>query len=193
MGWIKLYRKIQDNEMWNDKPFSKGQAWIDLLLSAKHETEYFYSPANKCVIYGQRGVVYLSIKNLSDKWGWSECKTEKFLSDLEALNMVKVTKKKGSKKTTINIVNYDVFQASTSSKTRGEKGSKKDVTKMSPRSDLGSDRDIQEYKEYKEHKEEKEIYSSDELGWDDLPVLTADEAQKWEKEHNKQWEGIIQW
>lgn len=197
MGWIKLYRKIQSNDIWKEKPFSKGQAWIDLILSAKHETEPFYSPANKCIIDGQRGVVYLGIKTLSTRWGWSECKTEKFLSDLEALGMVEVTKKKGSKKTSINIVKYDTFQATETDKTRGKKGSKNDVSKMLKGSDLGSDRDIQEYKEHKEHKEEKnKIYDPNEIDtsdWDKLPSLTYEEVKKWESENGKQWEGLIKW
>ena len=35
-GWISIHRKIQDNLIWNDKPFNRGAAWIDLLLLANH-------------------------------------------------------------------------------------------------------------------------------------------------------------
>lgn len=35
-GWISIHRKIKDNWIWNDKPFSKGQAWIDILLRVNH-------------------------------------------------------------------------------------------------------------------------------------------------------------
>ena len=31
-GWIKVSRAIQEHWVWDEKPFSKGQAWIDLLL-----------------------------------------------------------------------------------------------------------------------------------------------------------------
>lgn len=37
-GWISLSRSIVDNWVWdNGEQFSRGQAWIDLLLSANHE------------------------------------------------------------------------------------------------------------------------------------------------------------
>ena len=35
-GWIKIHRDILYHEIWSDKPFSKGQAWIDLILLANH-------------------------------------------------------------------------------------------------------------------------------------------------------------
>ena len=36
-GFLKLSRRITDHWLWTDKPFSKGQAWIDLLLLANYE------------------------------------------------------------------------------------------------------------------------------------------------------------
>jgi hypothetical protein len=36
-GWICLHRQIQDHWLWEDRPFSRGQAWIDLLMLANHE------------------------------------------------------------------------------------------------------------------------------------------------------------
>jgi len=36
-GWIRVYRSIQEHWLWQEKPFSKGQAWLDLLLSANHQ------------------------------------------------------------------------------------------------------------------------------------------------------------
>ena len=40
-GWICLSRKILDCYLWKEKPFSKAQAWIDLLLLASHEKKKF--------------------------------------------------------------------------------------------------------------------------------------------------------
>ena len=33
-GYIKLHRKIEDDELWLTEPFTKSQAWIDLILGA---------------------------------------------------------------------------------------------------------------------------------------------------------------
>ena len=34
-GWIKLWRKFVDDPLWTSEPFTKGQAWVDLLLLAQ--------------------------------------------------------------------------------------------------------------------------------------------------------------
>jgi len=33
-GWIKLHRQIRENPLWTDRPYARGQAWVDLLLRA---------------------------------------------------------------------------------------------------------------------------------------------------------------
>ena len=60
------------------KTFSRGQAWIDLLLLAKFRDGSFYQPERKS---GRRkkGHVYRSISSLADRWGWSRKKVDHFL------------------------------------------------------------------------------------------------------------------
>lgn len=58
-GWIKIHRDILYHEIWSDKPFSKGQAWIDLILLANHSD-------NKCMVgirWKKLNVVVLSHQN----------------------------------------------------------------------------------------------------------------------------------
>ena len=38
-GYITINRKLQKHWLWDDKPFSKGQAWIDMLMRARHTEE----------------------------------------------------------------------------------------------------------------------------------------------------------
>lgn len=105
-GWISIHRKIKDNWIWEEKPFSKGQAWIDLLLMANH--------ADRKILLGnelievKRGSFITSEKKLMESWGWGKEKVRRFLKLLEADGMIE--KKTDRKKTTINIVNYSVFQ-----------------------------------------------------------------------------------
>ena len=47
-GYIKIHRKIQECWLWQDK-FSKGQAWIDLLLRANHKDNKIVSNSNNLV------------------------------------------------------------------------------------------------------------------------------------------------
>jgi hypothetical protein len=37
-GWIKLHRIIMDHPDWLSEPFTRAQAWVDLLLLANYKT-----------------------------------------------------------------------------------------------------------------------------------------------------------
>lgn len=105
-GWVSIYRDLQDHWLWEDKPFSRGQAWIDLILLADHQSGKV--PYRGNVITMERGVVNRSILSLSDRWGWSRHKTRQFLNYLEEDGMIQVFAT--TNHTTITIVNYDKFQ-----------------------------------------------------------------------------------
>ena len=108
-SWIKVFRNIENSWIWEEKPFSRGQAWIDLLLLAKFRDESFFNRRGNRVD-GKRGHVYKSISSLADRWGWSRKKVDHFFNQLEADNMIKVSKKRASEETSIFIVNYSKYQ-----------------------------------------------------------------------------------
>ena len=108
-----MHRNLADHWLWEDKPFSRGQAWIDLLFMVNHKE-------NKTFIDGRleevkRGQTITSIRKLCDRWGWSNTKVKKFLLMLEQDGMIAV--KSDSKKTVVTIVKYEVYQDSESEKT----------------------------------------------------------------------------
>lgn len=105
-GWISIHRKIQDNLIWNDKPFNRGAAWIDLLLLANHEDRQVLFNGN--AIQVKRGEKITSLRQLSERWGWSITKVKKFLNLLSEEKMISY--KSDSKKTVYSIVNYEVYQ-----------------------------------------------------------------------------------
>lgn len=111
-GWISLHRQVWDNWVWKDKPFSKGQAWIDLLLMANHEDKKVL--IGNQLITVKRGSFVTSIRKLCDRWGWSNTKVRSFLSLLEQDGMLIV--KSDAKKTTLTIANYSDYQDSNISK-----------------------------------------------------------------------------
>ena len=111
-GWISLHRQIWDNWVWKDKPFSKGQAWIDLLLMANYEDKKVL--IGNQLITVKRGSLVTSVRKLCDRWGWSNTKVRAFLSLLEQDGMLIV--KSDAKKTTLTIVNYSDYQDSNISK-----------------------------------------------------------------------------
>lgn len=105
-GWLKIHRKILDNFLWEDRPFSKGQAWIDLILLANHENKKIIFDGNAIEV--KRGEKITSIRFLSERWGWSTTKTKKFLNVLQNEKML--TYKSNSKNTVYSIVNYNDYQ-----------------------------------------------------------------------------------
>lgn len=106
MGYFKIDRQIFDHWLWDDKPFSRGQAWIDLIGLANYEDGKTLYRGK--VVSCDRGTVYRSISYLADRWGWSWEKTKNFLSSLESDNMVKM--KTTTNLTTITLMNYGKFQ-----------------------------------------------------------------------------------
>ena len=107
-GWIKLNRSIQENWLWEEKPFDKKSAWIDLLLMANHKNNKF--PLGNEIIEVEQGSFVTSEIKLMNRWGWSKTKLRNFLKLLESEKMI--TKVVDRKKTTISIVNYKVYQGS---------------------------------------------------------------------------------
>lgn len=115
-GWISIHRKIQDNLIWNDKPFNRGAAWIDLLLLANHEDRQVLFNGN--AIQVKRGEKITSLRQLSERWGWSITKVKKFLNLLNEEKMISY--KSDSKKTVYSIVNYEVYQDNENTKSNTE-------------------------------------------------------------------------
>ncbi len=105
-GWIKLHRKILDCFIWDDKPYDKARAWIDLLLSAMHKDKKMLVDGKVVII--KQGSFMTSILKLADKWGWNRKTVSAYLKMLENEEMI-VTERT-SKGTTVTIVNYEKYQ-----------------------------------------------------------------------------------
>lgn len=105
-GWVVIYRSIMDNPLWEDKPFSRGQAWIDMILLASHKNTEFYFDGDMIPV--EKGQIITSKRKLGERWGWSNSKVNKFLNELEKVGML--TQKSDTKKTTIKIVKYEQYQ-----------------------------------------------------------------------------------
>lgn len=106
-NWIKLNRSITDHWLWSaDETFSRGQAFIDLLLMAAYADHPVMSQGK--MIDLKRGSMVTSIRYLADRWRWSKDKTLHFLNDLEADGTIK--KVSDTKRTVLTIVNYGKYQ-----------------------------------------------------------------------------------
>jgi hypothetical protein len=87
-SYIKLDRGLKANPLWLEKPFSKGQAWVDLLLLAQGvEKEKQYRGK---VQHQKSGEIYTSIIYLTNRWGWSRNRVYRFLELLIKQQMITV-------------------------------------------------------------------------------------------------------
>jgi DNA replication protein DnaD len=105
-GFIYLERAIRDHWLWEIKPFSKGQAWIDLILLANHQDNK--TPFDGKLITVKRGSFITSIRKLADKWGWKRDKVAEFLDLLEQDGMIQ--RDSNHRRTVITIKNYRIYQ-----------------------------------------------------------------------------------
>lgn len=187
-GWIALHRSILDHWLWKDKPFSNGQAWIDLILLANHkDTKEFINGSLKVF---KKGTVNRSIESLSSRWGWNRKKTRKFLNALEADEMVTV--KVTTHGTTISLVNYSDFQTVGTTK-----GTTTDQTEGQPRDNRGTQTTMNNNDNNENNKREEEplpeIKAPKYLsGKYNNVLLTQEEAAKLAKEYPAEAAGMIE-
>lgn len=95
--FAKIHRKIRTNFLWDSsrEPFSKGQAWVDLILQAQYKD---YSHRTKYgVVNLKPGEVYSSWSVLAESWGWNKSKVRRFIDDLVCRGMLEKRSAKASR------------------------------------------------------------------------------------------------
>lgn len=104
MAFFIIDREVLNSWIWEDKEFSKGQAYADIIAKANYadKTRIY---RNK-VIPIKRGQLPTSKLALSRRWGWEEGKVDRFLKHLELDGYIKVESTKFG--TTITVLNYGV-------------------------------------------------------------------------------------
>lgn len=136
-GWIKLYRSITDNAIWDEKPFSRGQAWIDLLLMANHEERYVGGTKVEA------GSFITSMQKLAERWGWSRSAVIRYMNRTQSEHMVIL--KADSKRTLVTVVNWALYQ-SDRTQTEHKADSKRTQTEL--KADTNKNKEEEEEKEY---------------------------------------------
>ena len=106
MGWIKIHRNITENPMYFSEPFTRMQAWIDLLLLANYRDGAIYVRGNKIDV--KRGQIAKSQEFLATRWRWSRGKVLRFLAELQKCGQI--VQQKNNVTTIISVVNYEYYQ-----------------------------------------------------------------------------------
>lgn len=105
-GWIKLHRDLADHWLWDEKPFSRGQAWIDLLLWARHKPGK--ASIEGTLFHLEVGQQARSVVTLSKHWGWERRRVQRFLNSLSADGMI--VQQTNNRTSVITICNYREYQ-----------------------------------------------------------------------------------
>lgn len=108
-NFIPINRKLFDHEFWDEKrSFSRFEAWMDLLQTARYEKEDKLEwIGGKQITYG-RGQLPSSIRFLKKRWNWgSITKVERFLKVLQNKDMIVL--EKGQGQFVITICKYDFY------------------------------------------------------------------------------------
>lgn len=113
-GYIKLYRGLQENILWLSEPFTKGQAWIDLLLLTNYKPSYL-KYRNGEMVKINRGECGYSMETLAKRWKWSRGKVKRYFDLLESEKMIQ--QKIGSKSTIVKVLKFEMYQERTSNDT----------------------------------------------------------------------------
>lgn len=131
-NYIPISRKIFEHRFWcEDREYSRFEAWIDLIQSARFEDGKKYI-GNK-VLHLKRGQIHASIRFLADRWGWS---TKRVLGFLELLYEDEMAIKETHKETghtVITICKYDSYNF------HYEKWKQDGNTKETPRKQEGNE------------------------------------------------------
>ena len=107
-GWIKLYRQLGDHPLWTAERFTRGQAWMDLLMLANFEPGVIR--VRGIEIHLNRGDVGWSKLHLAKRWKWNRRTVGSFLGDLVRRKMIHIRISRLT--TVISITNYETYQNS---------------------------------------------------------------------------------
>ena len=106
-NYFYVNRSLMDSDMWLSEPFTRAQAWIDLIGLARHTAGYTRIKGVRIDL--QRGQLCWAKLTLSKRWKWSRGKVDRFLAELQADGMIE--QHTSTKTTIIHVVNYDLYQS----------------------------------------------------------------------------------
>lgn len=158
-GYYKISRKLLNSDLWLLEPFTKGQAWLDLIGLASFKKSKI-RVKNGETIDIQRGECAWSVIKLAQRWMWSRGKVNRFIELLKNEKMIQ--QKICSNLTIIKVLNYNFYQDDTTNSTtnsttdgthyKKEKKEKKELISLSNNSERLGKREREFLKSFCERK-----------------------------------------
>ncbi|HLA29284.1 MAG TPA: hypothetical protein VJZ49_15465 [Syntrophales bacterium] len=175
-GWVKIHRILSLDQIWTAEPFTRGQAWVDLILLANHVPGAIR--ARGVYINIDRGQVGWSEVKLAERWRWSRDKVRRWLSELEKKEH-KIIQQKNNVTSLITIIKYDLYQSSdTANDTANDT-----AEKQQKNSRQDTNKNVKNVKNVK-----NKTYTSDFISfWDCYPKKVAKDAawKSWQKRNGE--------
>ena len=129
-GYIKLWRSIADNDLYFSEPFTKTQAWIDLLILANHKPNNIDVRGN--LVFVDRGQVAAGEEFLAKRWKWSRNKVRRYLDMLQ--NRGQTKQQKSRILSIYTILNWELYQGNDTTDDTTER-QQKDNRRTTPKND----------------------------------------------------------
>ena len=104
--YFTLHRQLIRSDKWLAEPFTRGQAWVDLLGLANYRAGFVRIRGIKIPL--DRGQLAASSVWLSTRWKWSRAKVVRFLSELETEQQIE--QQKNNVTSIVTITNYIAYQ-----------------------------------------------------------------------------------
>lgn len=101
-----MHRRMLNNPMWLSEPFTRAQAWVDMLLIANRNPSYLRIRGNRIDI--PVGGIGRSNESLCERWKWSRGKLNRYLKELEKDGQI--VQQKSRVLSVITICNYEHYQ-----------------------------------------------------------------------------------
>ena len=109
-GWVAVHRQLADHAVWTGERFTRGQAWVDLILLASYADHVAFQGNRPIPI--KRGQVLTSQVKLAARWKWNRKTVRGFLEALKADMMadIQTSRETDTGYTLITLCNYGRFQ-----------------------------------------------------------------------------------
>lgn len=105
--WFSVDRALLSHDLWLSDPFTRGQAWVDLIGLANWGAGYIRVRGARVDL--ERGQLGHSLRYYAQRWRWSVGKVNRFLNELKTERMVELSQ--SAVTTVVTITNYDRYQS----------------------------------------------------------------------------------
>jgi hypothetical protein len=150
-----------EHDLWKRKPFSPGQAWVDLLMRANYQDSEVKGVSPQSFHKVSTGEIVCSLRDTARDWGWSKDRVSRFFKMLENEDMIEHTGRDTF--SVVKILNWKKFQGDDNAVDDTQRDTSKDSTPPPDpqKRDTHRDSDRDTHRDYqKKGKKEKKYKKS---------------------------------